>query len=121
MKKQLLTLILAGILGISAVDAQKYKYDWMKMVTFDKEMVSLQNMKMYADDNGNVYSVFHFQWDIHLGRPPKKKKDPEPPILSAADAYQAVYLEKRNCNGDVAWAKVIRPSSNFLLLGSSRE
>lgn len=107
MKKHIFTLMLVGVLGISAADAQKYRYDWMKMVTFDVEMTEF-DMKIQADDAGNTYSTFSFQWDIHIGRPPKKKKDPEPPILSAGDAVKGVYLDKRDSNGDVVWQKVIR-------------
>ncbi|MEQ9230174.1 MAG: hypothetical protein RIF46_05785 [Cyclobacteriaceae bacterium] len=107
MKKHLLTLAMIGILGISVAEAQKYKYDWMKMITFDKEMVD-ENVKIQADANGFTYTTFSFQWDIHLGRPPAKKKDPEPPILSAEGGIKGVYIDKRDSNGDPVWAKVVK-------------
>ena len=107
MKTKLLIIALIVIPGLTKLQAQKYKYDWMKMVTFDVEMCDV-DMKIQADKAGFTYSTFSFQWDIHLGRPPSKKKDPEPPILSAEDAIKGVYIDKRDTNGDVVWAKVVR-------------
>ena len=87
--------------------AQDFDYSWMRMITFDQEMVNT-DMKVYNDSQGNTYTTFTFQWDIHLGRPPRKKKDPEPPLLSAGDALYGLYFDKRDAQGDISWAKVVQ-------------
>lgn len=107
MKKLFFTIVMCGLIAGLTSNAQEYEYDWMKMITFDQELVD-PRMRIFSDEQGNTYSTFLFQWDIHLGRPPKKKKDPEPPTLSAEDALYGIYIDKRDSGGNTVWAKVIR-------------
>jgi hypothetical protein len=108
MKRLIFTTLLSGFLGYQ-IQAQEFEYDWMKMITFDQELVD-PRMRIFSDEAGNTYSTFLFQWDIHLGRPPGKK-EPEPPTLSAEDALYGIYIDKRDPEGNALWAKVIRTGS----------
>lgn len=107
MNKPFLTMLVLGTIGVSYLSAQKKEHDWTKMITFDYEAAE-PKISIYSDDAGNIYSTFLFQSDIHIGRPPKKKKDPEPPILSTENSLYGIYLDKRDGSGNVEWAKVIR-------------
>lgn len=86
-------------------DYKNKDLDWMGMITFDEEMADVQ--KLYADDAGNTYVVLRFQWDMHLGVPAEKKKDPEPPKVSAGNSF-GILIQKIKPDQSIVYTKVIK-------------
>ncbi len=77
----------------------------MGMITFDDELTDVQ--KLYSDDAGNTYVVLRFQWDIHLGVPAEKKKDPEPPKVSAGNSF-GIMIQKIKPDQSIGYTKVFK-------------
>ncbi|MFY0608021.1 MAG: hypothetical protein JXR10_14980 [Cyclobacteriaceae bacterium] len=91
--------------SFSSKDYKNKDLEWMGMITFDEEMSDVQ--KLYIDDAGNTYVVLRFQWDMHLGVPAEKKKDPEPPKVSAGNSF-GIMIQKIKPNQSIAYTKVIK-------------
>ncbi len=86
-------------------DYKNKNLDWMGMITFDEEMMDVQ--KLYSDDAGNTYVIGRFQWDIHLGVPAEKKKDPEPPKVSADNSF-GIFIQKIGPDQSIKYTKVLK-------------
>jgi len=107
-------LFLCGLLFFSSAFSQFQFYskdyknkdmDWMGMITYDEEMMDVQ--RLYADDAGNTYVVAIFQWEMHLGQPPEKKKEPEPPIVSAGNSF-GIFIQKIGPDQSIKYTKVMK-------------
>jgi|GEM_PF-1634188 len=86
-------------------DYKNNDLDWMGMITFDEEMSDIK--KLYSDDAGNTYVVARFQWDMHLGVPAEKKKDPEPPTVSAGNSF-GIMIQKIKPDQSIVYTKVFK-------------
>ncbi|MFT4833609.1 MAG: hypothetical protein ACI83W_000998 [Marinoscillum sp.] len=70
-------------------------------------MILTDVQKLYSNDAGNTYVVLRFQWDIHLGVPAEKKKDPEPPKVSAGNSFD-IMIQKIKPDQSIAYTKVFK-------------